>query len=67
MSAQPIWITPPGSLGTVPEGTYYQVPLQVTDTVTIDIIGISGTGTSVTAIFYVWLIEVSGLFPSHTV
>ena len=52
MSAQPIWITPPGSLGTVPEGTYYQVPLQVTDTVTINIIGISGTGTSVTAIFY---------------
>ena len=26
---QPIWITPPGSLGTVPEGTFYQVPLQV--------------------------------------
>lgn len=28
-SVQPIWITPPGSLGTVPEGTFYQVPLQV--------------------------------------
>lgn len=28
-SVQPIWITPPGSLGTVPEGAFYQVPLQV--------------------------------------
>ena len=31
MSAQPIWITPPGSLGTIPEGAFYQVPLQVTE------------------------------------
>ena len=28
-TVQPIWITPPGSLGTVPEGSFYQVPLQV--------------------------------------
>lgn len=28
-SVQPIWVTPAGSLGTVPEGTFYQVPLQV--------------------------------------
>lgn len=28
-TVQPIWITPAGSLGTVPEGTFYQVPLQV--------------------------------------
>jgi hypothetical protein len=28
-TVQPIWITPPGSLGTVPEGAFYQVPLQV--------------------------------------
>lgn len=25
--AQPIWITPPGSLGTIAEGIFYQVPL----------------------------------------
>ena len=31
MSAQPIWITPPGSLGTIPKGAFYQVPLQVTE------------------------------------
>lgn len=32
MSTQPIWITPPGSLGTLQEGNYYQVPpLQVED------------------------------------
>ena len=28
-TVQPIWITPPGSLGTVPEGAFYQVPLMV--------------------------------------
>jgi hypothetical protein len=28
-TVQPIWITPPGSLGTVPEGAFYQVPLVV--------------------------------------
>jgi len=26
--AQPVWITPPGSLGTIPEGVFYQIPLQ---------------------------------------
>ena len=31
MSAQPVWITPPGSLGTVPEGTFYSVPLIATE------------------------------------
>lgn len=52
MSAQPIWITPAGSLGTVPEGAFYQVPLQVTDTITLDIIGIIGNGNTVTIQFY---------------
>lgn len=28
MTAQPVWITPPGSLGTIPEGVFYEVPLQ---------------------------------------
>lgn len=28
-TVQPIWVTPAGSLGTVPEGIFYQVPLQV--------------------------------------
>ena len=26
--AQPVWITPAGSLGTIPEGVFYQTPLQ---------------------------------------
>jgi len=26
--AQPVWITPPGSLGTIAEGLFYQIPLQ---------------------------------------
>ena len=52
MSAQPIWITPPGPLqGPIPEGTYFQVPLQVSDTATLDITGIKGTGTVVTVTF----------------
>jgi hypothetical protein len=29
--AQPIWITPAGSLGTIAEGQYYSVPLTATD------------------------------------
>ena len=52
MTAQPIWITPPGSLGVVPEGTFYQVPLQVIDTVTININSIIGNGSTVTVTFY---------------
>ena len=27
--AQPVWITPPGSLGTIAEGLFYEIPLQV--------------------------------------
>ena len=29
--AQPVWITTPGSLGTIPEGVFYQIPLQAYD------------------------------------
>lgn len=28
--AQPTWITPAGSLGTIPEGVFYKIPLQAT-------------------------------------
>jgi hypothetical protein len=74
MTAQPIWITPSGSLGVVPEGTYYQVPLQVVDTVTIGINSIIGNGHTVTITFYVQpnatfqpgdSIVVSGVNPSN--
>jgi hypothetical protein len=34
--AQPVWITPPGSLGTIPEGVFYEVPLQAYDPDSID-------------------------------
>ena len=29
--AQPVWITPAGDLGTIPEGIFYQTPLQAYD------------------------------------
>ena len=29
--AQPVWVTSPGSLGTIPEGVFYEVPLQAYD------------------------------------
>ena len=51
MASQPVWITPPGSLGVVPEGTYYSVPLRATDTDLIDINYIQGDGEVVTVIF----------------
>jgi hypothetical protein len=31
MSTQPIWITPAGSLGTVAQGTFYEIPLDVVE------------------------------------
>jgi hypothetical protein len=34
--AQPVWITPPGSLGTIPEGVFYVVPLQAYDPDSVD-------------------------------
>ena len=36
--AQPVWITPAGSLGTIPEGVFYSVPLQAVDPDNIDTI-----------------------------
>jgi hypothetical protein len=35
MSTTPIWVTPAGSLGTIPEGVFYGVPLLATSTVTV--------------------------------
>jgi hypothetical protein len=29
--AQPIWVTPAGDLGTIPEGVFYQTPLEAYD------------------------------------
>ena len=29
--AQPVWVTPPGTLGTIPEGIFYQIPLKAYD------------------------------------
>ena len=36
--AQPVWITPAGSLGTVPEGVFYSVPLVAEDPTNTDTI-----------------------------
>lgn len=36
--AQPVWITPPGSLGTIPEGVFYEVPLEAYDPDSVDTI-----------------------------
>ena len=32
---QPVWITPPGSLGTIPEGVFYATPLSATADTTV--------------------------------
>ena len=29
--AQPVWITPAGSLGVIPEGVFFQTPLEAYD------------------------------------
>lgn len=34
--AQPVWITPAGSLGSIPEGVFYEVPLQAYDPDLVD-------------------------------
>jgi len=33
--SRPVWITPPGSLGTIPEGVFYSVPLAATADTTV--------------------------------
>ena len=34
--AQPVWITPAGNLGTIPEGVFYSIPLQAVDPDNVD-------------------------------
>jgi hypothetical protein len=47
--AQPIWLTPAGSLGTIPEGLFYQVPLlAVEPEISIAVISVATTGSQVT-------------------
>jgi len=36
MSAQPVWETPPGTLGTIPEGVFYSIPLVAYDPDDVD-------------------------------
>ena len=42
--ANPIWVTPAGSLGLVPEAEYFQVQLQVTNPAVGDLIFIKLSG-----------------------
>jgi hypothetical protein len=47
--AQPIWLTPAGSLGTIPEGLFYQVPLlAVEPEISIAVVSVATTGSQVT-------------------
>jgi hypothetical protein len=47
--AQPVWVTPAGSLGTIPEGLFYQVPLIAYEPeLSIPITSVATTGTTVT-------------------
>lgn len=47
--AQPVWITPAGSLGTIPEGIFYQVPLiAVEPEISILVTSVVANGTTVT-------------------
>jgi hypothetical protein len=36
--AQPVWITPPGNLGVIPEGVFFQLALEATDTASFSLI-----------------------------
>jgi hypothetical protein len=38
MSAQPLWITPAGALGTIPEGVFYSTPLVAVDPLSQDVV-----------------------------
>lgn len=50
--AQPVWITPSGSLGTIPEGQFFQTPILAEDPViTSNVTSVSTTGTEVTLNF----------------
>lgn len=47
--AQPVWVTPAGSLGTIPEGLFYQVPLIAYEPeLSIVVTSVVATGTTVT-------------------
>jgi hypothetical protein len=50
--AQPVWVTPAGNLGTIPEGVFYSTPLQAVEPLrTITPTLVFGDGTVVTVTF----------------
>ena len=50
--AQPVWVTPAGNLGTIPEGVFYSTPLQAVEPLrTITPTLVFGNGTVITVIF----------------
>ena len=50
--AQPVWVTPAGSLGTIPEGIFYSTPIKADDPVkSITATSVTGNGTQVIVSF----------------
>ena len=50
--AQPVWVTPAGSLGTIPEGVFYQIPLEAYEPeLILTVTSLVATGSSVTLNF----------------
>jgi hypothetical protein len=49
--AQPVWITPPGNLGTIPEGVFYDLELEAYDPGPLTATSVTGNGTKVTMTF----------------
>ena len=49
--SQPVWETPPGSLGTIPEGVFYSIPILATEPTNATVTSVAGTGSAVTLSF----------------
>lgn len=50
--AQPVWVTPAGNLGTIPEGVFYNLPLEAVEpTLALTATSVIGNGTTVTIEF----------------
>jgi hypothetical protein len=49
--SQPVWQTPAGSLGTIPEGVFYSLPLTATEPTNIIPSTVTGNGSTVTMNF----------------
>ena len=61
--AQPVWITPAGNLGSIPEGVFYEIPLEAVNPDTVTVTSVTTNGTTATFNFAT---QTSVLFPVGT-